>query len=90
MAEIYFVMSITSFVRAAHQLRFNFQQMVNRHLFPQMQVAFPSSYMEQSKVAESSEGSIFDDFLWFAAPKSKVIVYWNTCYLSRFSYLVFR
>ncbi len=72
-------MSVTSFVRAAHQLRFNFQQMVNRHLFPQMQVAFPSSYMEQSNVAESNEGSIFDNFLWFAAPKSKVIVYCITC-----------
>lgn len=66
-------MSINTIVRAAQKARFNFQQFLYKNVFPpQLQVAFPSTYVEVQKSTQS-ERSILDDFLWFAAPKSKVI-----------------
>lgn len=65
-------MPIITVVRAVQKLRFSFQHFLYRNAFPpQLQVAFPSGFLEHQNSAQS-EGSILDDFLWFAAPKSKV------------------
>ena len=66
-------MPIKLFVRAAEQLRSQFQQFVYRNVFPQhLQVAYTGSHFDLDHSETST--SIFEDNIWFAGPKSKVCI----------------
>ena len=66
-------MPIKLFVRAAEQLRSQFQQFVYRNFFPQhLQVAYTGSHFDLDHSETST--SIFEDNIWFAGPKSKVCI----------------
>lgn len=65
------MMKFSGLVRASENLRARFQQFVFKNVFPQLQIAYPGFHLDATQ--DAGRTSVFDDFLLFAAPKSKVI-----------------
>jgi hypothetical protein len=61
-------------ISTVQQFRYNIEKYIFRNHFPyqQFQLAGAGMNLDILPSGESSESSIFSDFLWFAAPKSKV------------------
>ncbi|KAJ1432820.1 hypothetical protein B484DRAFT_447546 [Ochromonadaceae sp. CCMP2298] len=66
-------MRFATLISTVQQFRCNIEKYIFRNHFPFQQVQFAGMNLDTLPSGESSnESSIFSDFLWFAAPKSKI------------------
>ena len=60
-------------LRYAAEIKQNFHNALYKNLFPELQIAHAGNYSyNESTLTKDTSSFIFGDFLWFAAPKSKV------------------